>query len=334
MWINNPTPREAELAIAAGAISCTTNPTYASKQIAREESHRDAIGIVDNAVQADVKDERAADLVQQQLVQRIMETFLPLYKARPGEEGFVSIQGNPFRDDDPDFIVEEAKAYRRLGENFISKIPVTQAGLKAIEALIGEGVPIIATEVMSLSQAIHACELYQRVSERTEKYPPFYITHITGIFDQYLQETAEKEAIEISAEALRQAGCIVAKKQYRILKERNFRGIMLGGGARSLHHFTEMVGSEMHITINWEGTADRLMDIYPPVENRMEVAPARHIVEELQNKLSAFRAAYSEYGLAVEDFARFGPVMLFRDMFVQGWRSLLETIRERRSRSG
>ena len=33
LWINNPTTQEADKAIAAGAISCTTNPTYCMKQI-------------------------------------------------------------------------------------------------------------------------------------------------------------------------------------------------------------------------------------------------------------------------------------------------------------
>ena len=31
LWINNPTLEEADLAIAAGAISCTTNPAYSAR---------------------------------------------------------------------------------------------------------------------------------------------------------------------------------------------------------------------------------------------------------------------------------------------------------------
>lgn len=30
-WVNNPTVKEAQLAIDAGAVSCTTNPTYVHK---------------------------------------------------------------------------------------------------------------------------------------------------------------------------------------------------------------------------------------------------------------------------------------------------------------
>lgn len=78
--------------------------------------------------------------------------------------GFVSMQSNPFADDDPERIANEAHEYRQLGVNVIAKIPVIRAGLEAIEQLVAEDGPIIATEVMTISHAVHACELYERVS--------------------------------------------------------------------------------------------------------------------------------------------------------------------------
>ena len=38
LWINNPTLEEADLAIDAGAISCTTNPSYS------RPDHQDGAG--------------------------------------------------------------------------------------------------------------------------------------------------------------------------------------------------------------------------------------------------------------------------------------------------
>jgi transaldolase len=105
---------------------------------------------------------------------------------------------------------------------------------------------------------------------------------------------------------------------------------MLGGGARGLHHFTEMVGSEMHITINWKGTADRLIEQDPPVVHRNDAPTPQYVIDELLEKLPDFRRAYEEDGLNREDFADFGPVVLFRSMFVKGWDFLLDTIRKRR----
>ena len=37
------------------------------------------------------------------------------------------------------------------------------------------------------------------------------------------------------------------------------------GGARGLQHYTEMVGCKCAITINWIGTADKLIEQDPPV---------------------------------------------------------------------
>ena len=75
--------------------------------------------------------------------------------------------------------------------------------------------PIIATEVFAMAQAIEVCELYQRVSQQCGKHPPFYVTHISGIFDECLAKTAEREGIKISPQALAQAGCIRGKKAVR-----------------------------------------------------------------------------------------------------------------------
>jgi transaldolase len=328
-WINNPTPEEARRAILHGAISSTTNPTYSMKQINAASEQAFALGIVDEAIRKTEDDGQAADLVQQKLVKRVLDIFFPVYTKSPREKGFVSIQGDPFKDDDPAHIVNEALRYKNLAENFIAKVPATKAGLKAIETLIPEDIPIIATEVMAIPQAVYTCELYERVSKQSGTHPPFFLTHITGIFEEHLKNVVERENVKIPPDILWQAGCIVARKQYRMFKERGYPGVMLGGGARGLHHFTELVGSEMHITINWKGTADRLIESDPPVVHRIDTPAPRYVVDWLM-EIPDFRHAYLEDGLTVDEFKDFGPVVLFRNSFLKGWRFLLDKIRERR----
>lgn len=331
-WINNPSRGDADKAIAAGAISCTTNPTHCMKQLQREEERDHTLSIVDEVIKKVDDDSEAADSIQQKLVKCIMEKFLPLYEKNPGKQGFVSIQGNPLVDDDADHIIDEALRYRELGRNFITKIPATKAGLKALEVLIPEDMPMIATEVMGIAQAIYTCEMYQRVSKECGKYPPFYLTHITGIFDEHLKNVVRRDSIKLSPDVLWQAGCIVARKQYKIFKERGYPGTMLGGGARGLHHFTEMVGADMHITINWIGTVDRLIESDPPVVYRIDTPAPQYVVDELLAKIPDFRRAYLEDGLTIEEFKDFGPVVLFRNSFIKGWNYLLKTIKEHRER--
>jgi transaldolase len=331
-WVNNPTIEDAERAIAAGAISCTVNPTFCSHMIKSKSESAYALSVIDSIVQQAADDDTAADLVQQRLVKRLMEKFLPLYDRQPGLEGFVSIQGDPHADDDPDHIVEEALRYRKLARNSIMKIPCTDAGLRAIEILIAEDTPVIATEVFAIAQVAETCELYRRVSEESGKRPPFYVTHISGIFDEFLAGVVKSEGIDISPEALSSAGCAVARKQYRIMQERRYPGIMLGGGARGTYHFTEMVGGAVHVTINWS-TAEELLAADPPVLFRIGAETPRSVIDQLCDKLPDFRKAFLDEGLAREEFKVYGPLQYFRDMFVKGWDVLLQTIRERRQRS-
>lgn len=333
LWINNPTPEEAKKAISAGAISCTTNPTYCMKQIQNNTEKSNVFKIIDRVLHETNDDDKAADLIQQKMVKRILDIFLPLYEINPLKEGFVSIQGNPLFDDNKDMIIKEALSYRNLGKNFITKIPATKAGLEALEELIPMNVPMIATEIMGISQMIYTCEMYKKISKKSGKYPPLYITHITGIFDEYLEKVSKREAVDIATDIIWQAGAIVARKQYKIFKERKYPGIMLGGGARGLHHFTEMVGSEMHITINWKRAADKLIETNPPVVYKMFNPSPQKVIDELLDKFPVFKKAYNEDGLSIKEFKDFEPVNHFREQFIEGWEFLLNTIKKRRKGS-
>lgn len=328
LWINNPTREEAKKALAAGAISCTTNPTYTVKMLQQESERSEVFAIIDQVLANIDDDSRAAAEIQRQVIKPLMEMFKPLF-IMDQQQGFVSIQGDPFAEDEYLNIIDATLADRALGGNVIAKIPVTAAGLKAIEYLIGENVPIIATEVMAIAQAVAVCELYERTCQKVNKRPPFYVTHITGIFDEYLHNLAQLGQLDIAPDILWQAGTIVARKQYRILKERGYQVTMLGGGARGLHHFTEMVGGDVHVTINWRGAAEELLTQDPPVVYRMDTPIPEYAVEALL-KIPEFRMAFEEDGLVVEEFADFGPVRFFRDSFEAGWSFLLGTLRERR----
>lgn len=329
LWINNPTLGESEQAIAAGAISCTTNPGYSARAIKLEPER--ARRAIQQAVRESTDDRQAADRAQQLIVKPVMDQFLGLYDRHPGRQGLVSIQGDPHADDNVEHIVDEALRYRQLSRNFIAKIPCTAAGLKALELLIPEDMPTIATEIFAVTQATAVCELYQRVTQRCGKHPPIYATHISGIFDEYLAKTVEREGISVSPEALAQAGCILARKQYAMMQKRGDKITLLGGGARGTQHFTELVGGALHVTINWS-TAEEIIHSDPAITNRIDAAAPPGMVEELCDKLPDFRKAYGEDGLHVDEFAQFGPLQYFRDMFVAGWDRLLQGVREERSK--
>ena len=232
------------MALAAGAISVTTNPAYCSKLL---KSDPDFIyNIIDQVVKDVDDDDEAADVVCQQVTIRFLEQFLPLYERSGGQLGFVTIQDDPRCDEDPDAIVNASLRHSKLGKNYMAKVPVTVAGIEAMKRLVERDVPITATECFLISQAIAMCELYQNVSRKSGKHSPFLITHITGIYDEEIKDYVSREKVNIAPELVEQAGCIVGRKEYRLLKERGYQTTMLGG-ACGLHHFTEFVGGDLHL---------------------------------------------------------------------------------------
>lgn len=319
-WVNNPTPAETALALEHDVFACTTNPTFAANLLRRDREF--TLGVVAACRRESDNECVVADLVQQRLVARLLEAFRPVYEKSGGRAGWVSLQGDPYAEVDAHHIVDEARRYRQLGPNFIAKIPTTEAGLAAMETLLAEGVPVIATEVFGLPQMIAAGEMYDRAGRKA----PLYITHITGIYDEYLQrECVGPLRVKIAPAVLAQAGLAVARKQYREFKRRGYGGTLLGGGARELKHFTGLVGGDWHVTINWKD-ADALLKQNPPVDSAFAEETPAAVIAELCEKLPDFRRAWDEKGLTVGEFAHYGPVQRFRRQFINGWDELLAAI--------
>jgi len=330
-WINNPTLEQADLAIENGALGCTNNPSYTQKMIDHPAEGEYALKVLDDTLQ-DVSDDRAAAIeFQARMVKPIAEKFMPLFERSGGEHGFVSIQGDPFADDDSQDIIRQALDNRKISPNICCKIPLTEPGLEAIPELVPMNVPMNSTEIFGVSQLVALAETYEKVARASGKWPMMYMSHIAGIYDDYLRNYVQENDVKISSDVLHQAGLAVARKVYRIMTERAYKCVFIGGGARGLHHFTEMVGGRVCITINWVGTADKLLEQNPPVVYRLFNPVPQKVIDELMDKLPDFKNGYLEDGLTVEEFEEFGPVQLFKSSFTKSWRRVLEIIRERRS---
>lgn len=328
-WINNVTREQARLAIDAGAVGCTQNPAYSWKMMQSPEE-ADYVGTLLNPIlQREPDDTKALVALQRTLVERVAEQFLPLYEKSGGNEGLVSIQGDPFHED-YDTIVRCARYNCENAPNMIAKIPVTEEGLRAIETVLREGISVNATEVLSVRQALDVCRVYRRATEGMGRKPKLYFSHITGILDQYLTDQAARQSIDVCPDALWQAGIAAAKKAYWMAREICPEIGFIGGGARGLQHFTEMVGADACITINWKGTADRLLEEDPPVVQRFFMPTPASVVEELRAKLPDFRKGYDADALQAADYESFGPVVLFRSGFEDAWKNALDFIAARR----
>src|SRR5262249_852226 len=138
------------------------------------------------------------------------EKFTPTY-TKSGEKGYVSIQGDPIHEDDPEVVIREGLENREVSPNICCKIPTTKSGLAAMEHLVGEDVPLNATAIFGVSQGIVLCETYIKVSRRTGRRPKLYVSHLAGIYDDHFRNVVKRDHIDISPNVLWQAGLAVAQ---------------------------------------------------------------------------------------------------------------------------
>jgi len=330
-WINNPTRKHADMALEHGALGCTNNPSYTQKMIDHPEEKEYALNLLDESIRECDNDWETAEIFQRKMVKPIAEKFMPLFEKSNGQHGYVSIQGDPINEDDPEAIIRGARANRKVAPNICCKIPTTIPGMKAMETMVEENIPINATEIFGISQFVSICETYKKASGKNGHKPMFYMSHIAGIYDDHFSNYVKKNDVQISPDVLHQAGLAVARKVYNMMIERDYPCVFIGGGARGLHHFTEMVGGKVCITINWEGAADKLIEQNPPVVYRLFNPVPQKVIDELMEKLPDFKRGYLEDGMEPEEFETFGPVELFRSSFVKSWNRVMELIKERRA---
>ena len=326
-WINNVTREQAHLAIEAGAVGCTQNPSYTWKMMTNDKEKPYVDEVLTGILKTTSDPDEAMVALQRELIGGVAKIFKPMYDASRGKTGYVSIQGDPFREDEKS-IVDFARFNRQAGENIMAKIPAVEPGLKAIETLIKERVPINATECMAVKQVLDVCEIYEKTTKNMVNPAPLYYSVITGIFDEHIKNVVKRDNIDISSDVVFQGGMAVARKIYEIVKQRGYDCHYIGGGARGLHHFTEMVGADCVITINWNGTADKLIEQNPPVVSRFFNATPHAVIDELCEKVPDFRKAYFINAITAEEYEDYGPVVLFRSSFEDAWKNAVKYIKE------
>jgi transaldolase len=194
----------------------------------------------------------------------------------------------------------------------IVKIPVTSAGIPAIEEATYRGISINATVSFTLPQCIAVAEAVERGLKRREREGKNITTMgpvctiMVGRLDDWLKVLVEKQNIAIDPGYLEWAGVAVFKKAYQIFGERGYRIRLLSAAFRNHMHWSELIGGDIVISppYSWQvrfNASD--IEVRPRIDNPVD----RRMVEELSKKFSDFRRAYTEGGLSVEEFDSFAP---------------------------
>ncbi|MBC7480439.1 MAG: transaldolase [Rhizobacter sp.] len=171
LWLDNITRellRSGTLARYIRELSVTgltSNPTIFEHAIGAGDSYDASIHVLANAGLS------GEDLFFELALEDLTEAadlFRPLFDTSQGVDGYVSLEVSPLLADNADHTIQAANRLHRKADkpNLFIKIPGTPQGLKAIEQVIFDGVPVNVTLLFSCEHVLAAAEAYLRGLER------------------------------------------------------------------------------------------------------------------------------------------------------------------------
>ncbi len=191
--------------ILKGLRGLTSNPTIFEKALLNSISYeqkiidlfnlgKDIFEIYDDITVKDIQD--AADV------------FMGVYEKTNGMDGFVSLEVNPRLSHDTQETIQEARRlFTKVARpNLLLKIPATQAGLKAAEVLLGEGINVNFTLIFSLSQYEDSAKAFLRGLKRCSKpdsissVASVFVSRVDTVVDSMLDErTRQGESLDLKS---------------------------------------------------------------------------------------------------------------------------------------
>jgi transaldolase len=230
-------------------------------------------------------------------------------------------------------IVAQARRFDTLAPNMQVKMPVTQAGVRALEEATYHGVNVNATVCFTVPQAIAVAEAVERGLNRraaegkdTHHMAPV-CTIMIGRTDDWMRVLAKRDSIDIDPAYLNWAGIAVFKKAYRIWQERGYRVRLLAAAYRHLGHWSELIGGDIVLTIPYEWQLKiNASDI--PVRERIDDPVAPEIVAALYERIPDFRRAYDAEGMSTAEFDAYGATVRTLRAFIAAAHDLMAVVRD------
>jgi transaldolase len=333
LWNDSCSIEELTSSIENGAVGATCNPSIVEAVLKQEwDKWKDRIPQIIRENPAASEDEVAWKLIEEMSV-KAAKLLEPIYTREKGKNGRLSVQTDPRNFRSSKKIIEQAVRFNELAPNIIVKIPVTKAGVEAIEEATYRGISINATVSFTLPQAVAVAEAVERGLTRREKegkdisWMGPVCTLMVGRLDDWLKVVAERENIIANPEILDWAGVAVMKKAYKIYKSRKYRLRLLSAAFRNHRHWSEFIGGDVVISPPWQWQ-NRYNGSDVEVRNRMDNPVDPVIVAELEKKFVDFRRAYDENGMTVEEFDGFGATRRTLHQFCQATSNVISMMRE------
>jgi transaldolase len=333
LWNDSASIDEIRYSMSQGGVGATCNPVIAHTILKTElAAWRPRIQAVASEMPEATEDQIAWRVVEQMSVEAAA-LLKPVFARHRGRNGRLSIQTDPRFYRNAGAILAQAVRFAALAPNMIVKIPVTRAGIAAIEEATFQGISVNATVCFTLPQCVAVAEAVERGLRRREQQGADISTMgpvctiMVGRLDDWLKVLMEQHQISIDPGYLEWAGVAVFKKTYQVFRERRYRLRLLSAAFRNHMHWSELIGGDVVISppCAWQR---RFAASEIEVENRIERPVEPRIVETLLKRFPDFRRAYDLEGIGVDEFDHFGATRRTLRQFIAACADLNALVRD------
>ena len=211
----------------------TSNPSIFASAITTSEAYREQL---ESLKGKEPKEKYEALAIED--IRTAAQALFPCYEI--GKDGYISIEVDPHLCDDAEATVAEAKRlFFAIDEpNVMIKVPATNAGYAAMEALLSTGISVNATLVFSPDQAKkclkamkHGLDIFENSGgRRAEGVISVFVSRFDRLLDPILEEKGIKPA---------QTGVLNAANIYNIVEHNHTPAI------RTLFASTSVKGDDL-----------------------------------------------------------------------------------------
>ena len=152
-------------------------------------------------------------------IQKAADILKPLYDVN--NDGYVSIEVDPFLCDDSDATINEGKRLFNTidRENVMIKVPATDAGYKAMQELTSCGIPVNATLIFKKEQAISCAQAFKEGVEKYGSKVDTVISIFVSRVDRALDTQLSQNGVEVALSGIYNTADI-----YATIQEMNIEG--------------------------------------------------------------------------------------------------------------
>ena len=333
LWNDSCGPDDLAYALANGATGATSNPpiVLGIVRAARATWHGRARELA--AANPTWGEGEIAWRILEEVAARGAGILAPTFETTAGRHGRLSAQVDPRRSRDADGMLAQAERLFSLAPNMQVKLPVTTAGLVAIEEATARGIEVNATANFTVAGALSVAEAVERGLDRRAAagHDPAALhpvcTLMVGRLDDWVKAVAERDDVLLTPGRAEWAGVAVFKRAYALYRGRGYRTRLLGGAFRHHLAWTQLLGGDTILTIPpaWQRSinASGL-----PVEARLEEPVDPAILDELLARSPEFRLAYEPAGLAPADLETYGASVRTMRQFLAAYADLSVEVRD------